>query len=233
MNRALAQFARLLQPLNRRILDVVARAVVKRLDDSKRVQLAQLGILDGETRDAVERFQNYGFTSVPLEGAEAVVLSVGGHRDHCLVVAVDDRRHRLRDLEPGEVAVFHKDGSRVHLKADGSVEAVSKGGAKATLKADGSVENESSSGSKVTLSGDIKLSPSGVVELGSAATDGALKGTSFASASTTFLTALSTYVSAIKAVADPSNAATPPFLAAITAFGASVNSAVSAKVKVQ
>jgi len=139
MNRALAQFARLLQPLNRRILDVVARAVVKRLDDSKRVQLAQLGILDGETRDAVERFQNYGFTSVPLEGAEAVVLSVGGHRDHCLVVAVDDRRHRLRDLEPGEVAVFHKDGARVHLKADGTLAATPKSGSDVVL-AEGSAK---------------------------------------------------------------------------------------------
>ena len=139
MNRALAQFARLLQPLNRRILDVVARAVVKRLDDSKRVQLAQLDILDGETRDAVERFQNYGFTSVPLEGAEAVVLSVGGHRDHCLVVAVDDRRHRLRDLEPGEVAVFHKDGARVHLKADGTLAATPKSGSDVVL-AEGSAK---------------------------------------------------------------------------------------------
>lgn len=151
MNQLLRQISTLLQPLNRRLMDVVARAVVERLDDSKEAQLAQLGILDGEVRDTVERFQNYGFTSVPLEGAEAVVLSVGGHRDHCLVVAMDDRRYRLRDLEPGEVAVFHKDGAKVHLKADGSVELTSKDGAKLYLQADGTVAATPKSGSDVVL----------------------------------------------------------------------------------
>jgi phage baseplate assembly protein V len=95
---------------------------VRLVADSGGLQVLQLGVLDGETRDGVERVQQYGFTSVPLSGAEAVVLFVGGRRDHGLVVAVDDRRYRLRDLAPGEVALYASAGQRMHLKADGSID---------------------------------------------------------------------------------------------------------------
>jgi phage gp45-like len=57
-----------------------------------------------------------------LDGAEAVVLFVGGRREHGLVVAVDDRRYRLKGLEKGEVALYNKAGGKVVLKADGSIE---------------------------------------------------------------------------------------------------------------
>jgi phage baseplate assembly protein V len=118
----IADLNRFLVPLRNRIVNMVARAVVQVVDDSAKMQLLQLGILDGETRDGLERLQEYGFTSVPEDGAEAVVLFPGGSRDHGLVIAVDDRRYRLNGLGAGEVAVYHKGGGRIHFKADGSLE---------------------------------------------------------------------------------------------------------------
>jgi phage gp45-like len=53
---------------------------------------------------------------VPLAGAEAAVLFVGGIRDHALVVAVDDRRYRKTGLQPGEVALYTDQGAYVLLK---------------------------------------------------------------------------------------------------------------------
>lgn len=120
---------KLLRPLATRVANLVSRAVLSRIDDSKKMQLLQLDVLAEETRDGVERVQNYGFTSVPLAGAEAVVLFVGGRREHGLAVAVDDRRYRVTDLQPGEVAMYHKDGASVVLKADGSIEVMPKPGA--------------------------------------------------------------------------------------------------------
>lgn len=113
---------KLLAPLRTRIANMVARSVVQLADDSKKLQSVQLGVLAGETREGVERFQNYGFSSVPLDGAEAVVLFVGGSRDHGLAIAVDDRRYRIRNLESGEVAVYTDQGDSIVLKRDGNIE---------------------------------------------------------------------------------------------------------------
>jgi phage baseplate assembly protein V len=113
---------KLIAPLRTRIANLVSRAVVSLVDDSKKMQLLQLGVLTDESRDDVERFQNYGFTSVPLEGAEAVVVFVGGRRDHGLAIAVEDRRYRLRNLESGEVAVYTDQGDSIVIRRGGTVE---------------------------------------------------------------------------------------------------------------
>jgi phage baseplate assembly protein V len=107
---------RLLAPLRRRVDNMVARAVLRLARDDAALQVVQLGIQLGEVRDRCERFQEYGFTSVPLPGAEAVVAFVGGYRDHPLVIAIDDRRHRKMGLAAGEVALYTDEGDFVHLK---------------------------------------------------------------------------------------------------------------------
>lgn len=111
-----------LRPLKTRIANMVGRAVVQLVKDSTQIQELQLDILSGETRDEIERFQNYGFTSVPKTGAEAVVLFVGGQRDHGLAIAVDDRRYRIGNLESGEVAVYTDQGDKIVLKRGGNIE---------------------------------------------------------------------------------------------------------------
>lgn len=129
----ISQLDRLLRPLQNRISNMLARAVVSLVNDSKKMQLLQLNVLEGETREEIERFQDYGFTSVPLPDSEAVVLFIGGRRDHGVAIAVDDRRYRLKDLQPGEVALYHKDGAKVHLKANGSIEITAKPGSDIVL----------------------------------------------------------------------------------------------------
>jgi phage gp45-like len=119
---------RMLRPVSVRVANLVARAVVKLVDDSTKVQLLQLGVLSDETRDGIERFQNYGFTSVPVDGSEAVVLFVGGRRDHGVALAVDDRRYRLRNLESGAVAVYNRAGSSIVMRDNGDVEITSASG---------------------------------------------------------------------------------------------------------
>lgn len=114
----------LLRPIETRIANAIARAVVERVDDSKTLQSLQLGVLDGEAVEDGERFQDYGLTSKPTAGAEALVLFPNGDRSVPLVVKVDDRRYRLTGLADGEVALYSEHGQRLHLKADGSVEVV-------------------------------------------------------------------------------------------------------------
>ena len=65
---------RWLRPLNRRIMLLAGRAVLLAVDEKSGLQRVQLAGLSGETLDGVERFQQYGFTSNPFPGAEAVIV---------------------------------------------------------------------------------------------------------------------------------------------------------------
>ena len=104
-----------------RLANLVSRVVLQRVDSSKRTQLVQLTALEGETRGDIEHLQEYGFASVPQEGAEAVAVFPGGDRSHGLVIATGDRRYRLTGLESGEVALYTDQGDKVVLERGGTI----------------------------------------------------------------------------------------------------------------
>ncbi len=112
---------RLLAPIARRVRLMARRAVVRLVYDDPKMQELQLSIFSGEVRDKVERFQDYGFTSHPIKGAEAVVLALGGNTDHGAVIRVDDRRYRITGLAEGEVALYDDQGQMVVLKRDKTI----------------------------------------------------------------------------------------------------------------
>lgn len=97
---------RLVAPLWRRTLLMVGRAVLRVVDDEAKLQAVQVEGLAGEVLDRAERFQGYGLSSHPHPGAECVLLAVGGQRQHPIVVAIDDRRHRPTGLAAGEVCLY-------------------------------------------------------------------------------------------------------------------------------
>ncbi len=113
---ALSAFGKFIEPLKRRVFMMLARGVVRAIDDANGLQRMQIECLRGELLDSVERFQDYGFTSVPLEGAEMLAGFLNGNRDHGIIVRVDDRRYRLNGLAGGEVAIYTDEGDKVHFK---------------------------------------------------------------------------------------------------------------------
>lgn len=118
----LSQLQHMLRPLATRIANTIARGVVQLVDDDKKLQLLQVGVLADEDGDDAEHHQPYGFSSVPLAGAEAVVVYPNGDRSHPLVVTVSDRRYRPTGGEPGEVTVYHHGGAKITLLDNGDVE---------------------------------------------------------------------------------------------------------------
>lgn len=101
-----------------RVRMMLSRAIVRLVDDALAAQEMQVDLLEDESQDGVERLQNYGFTSVPKPGAEAVVGCMGGLRSHAIVLAVEDRRFRLTGLQEGEVAIYDDLGNVVKLGRD-------------------------------------------------------------------------------------------------------------------
>lgn len=108
--------------IGRRVRLAVARGIVRLVSDDSGLQLIQASLMANEIRSNMERFQEYGFTSNPLPGAQVAVMFVGGNRDHGLIVAVDDKRYRLKGLEGGEVAIYTDEGDKIHLKRGRNIE---------------------------------------------------------------------------------------------------------------
>lgn len=104
-----------------RVAMTVSRGLVALADDDKKMQQLQVRLLSNETKDKVEHFQPYGFTSVPKVGAEHVTVFLGGGRDHGIVLVADDRRYRLRSLKSGDVALYTDEGTKIVLGRDRTI----------------------------------------------------------------------------------------------------------------
>jgi phage baseplate assembly protein V len=113
--------ARMMAPMARRVRLMVARAVVTSIADAGKIQSAQVKLLDGEVRDGIEILHQYGVTSIPPGKPEGLYFSVGGDRDHGVLICVADRQFRLKDIAPGEAALYDDLGQKVHLTRDGIV----------------------------------------------------------------------------------------------------------------
>lgn len=124
MSAVIEAVNKMLAPIRNRIENMVARGVVRLINDSAKMQELQVSILQGESRDYVERFQNYGFTSHPPKGSEALLVFPGGNRAHPVAIAVDDRASRKKEMAEGEAALYTKFGDYIHIKADGTIEVV-------------------------------------------------------------------------------------------------------------
>src|ERR1700741_3404101 len=109
-----------------------ARGVVDQIDDSQLMQAMGGNFMHGESRTDVEAPQNYGFTSVNFDAekdamgaiqaaAEHFSSFIGGNRTLAVAAAIDDRRHRLFQLEKGDTAMFRGRGDKqqFHMSEDG------------------------------------------------------------------------------------------------------------------
>lgn len=111
-----------------------ARALLQKVgdalpvDDLKGVQEVAASFFKGEARKGIEHAQQYGMTSVPFDpdegglGPEAFVSFIGGNRSFPSMGPIDDRRHRMKGLEKGDVAMFGgKDtGQQLHMNGIGT-----------------------------------------------------------------------------------------------------------------
>lgn len=113
---------RYLSPAIARVKGMVSRCTIKNVQDSSKVQTMDIGLLADELRNGVERYQEYGFTSVPFPGMEAFVCFIGGERGNPVIVATGDRQFRINSLEPGEVCIYTDEGDKIMLKRGRKIE---------------------------------------------------------------------------------------------------------------
>lgn len=108
-----------LQDLLVRVWEMVARGRLTGKDGSRPMRTIQAELFAGDTRDDIEHFEPYGFSSEPHIDAEPLVISLAGNRNHTVAVCIADRRYRLVGMKTGEVAIFDDLKQKVHLTRDG------------------------------------------------------------------------------------------------------------------
>lgn len=133
---------KIVAPLQRRIMLMVGRGIIK----ASKGQKLQVELFEGEIRDDIDKVQQFGFASQPRPGAEAVLVFVGGNRDHGVAIGTNDTRGRP-SLEPGEAAMWTADVV-VKIKANKTIEIT--GAAKLVIPCDVEVAG------KITATGEVK-----------------------------------------------------------------------------
>ncbi|MGC5885738.1 phage baseplate assembly protein V [Ralstonia pseudosolanacearum] len=112
--------------MSQSIAGMIARGVVALANAGRKLQTLQLRVTAGAVKDGVEHFEPYGFTSCPKDGAEALVAFLGDDWSHGVTFVVSDRRFRLQELKPGEVALYTDEGDALVFKRGQVVELKTK-----------------------------------------------------------------------------------------------------------
>jgi phage baseplate assembly protein V len=108
-----------LERLWRRLQLVIGRGRIRVIDDSTPAQTLQVQLGADETKDGLPRVAEYGFTSNPPPGTDAVVIFLAGERTNGVVVGTNNQQFRLRNLATGEVALYDNRGRFVLLSEAG------------------------------------------------------------------------------------------------------------------
>lgn len=110
-----------IEGIYRRVLMLVGRGKVTTGNDSGSTQRLQVQLSPIEVRDNTPRLAEYGFTSFPPNGSDAVVIFLGGDRSAGVIVATGNQAARLKPLTVGEVAIHDDQGQFVYLTRAGIV----------------------------------------------------------------------------------------------------------------
>lgn len=139
-----------LEKLWRRVSLLVGRGRIMTGKDSGNVQLQQVQLNEHEIHDDMPRVAEYGFASMPLAGCQALVIFVSGDRTNGVIAGTNDEANRMKNLKPGEVAIYDDQGQSVYITRAGII--VNGGGKQVTIKNTPLIRMEST----LNVTGDIK-----------------------------------------------------------------------------
>jgi phage gp45-like len=131
------------------------RATVLQTDDSGTQQiLKKLRGLASERPENVYRPQPHGLSSVPPEGAEGLLLSLGGRGDRMLALGFEHKDYRPRNLPAGNATLYDDKGNVIWTKGGGGIAVAAKSGVVEVSSKDNKVFVKPAEGQMVYLGGD-------------------------------------------------------------------------------
>lgn len=136
---------RLFNRLRIKIMLLMARGVLDKVDNTGKTQKMKISCLKNETIDKVERLQEFGFESYPPADGDTEVLTlfINGTRDIGLIIKAHNRELRPIDLEEGSSCQWGMDAdggneNRITIKpTDNTIEIKTKDGNIVTIDSNG------------------------------------------------------------------------------------------------
>lgn len=136
------------------IRSLIMRGVSRSSADTGESQTIDATIGAGIERTEVEVIHAFGFASRAPAGGAVVLLAVGGDTGDLVALPVAMPGMRLGGLAEGEAAIHSIDGTRVHAKADGTIEVLASN--KVTIRVGAAQITVEGDAVNVTL-GDAKI----------------------------------------------------------------------------
>ncbi|MBX9838736.1 MAG: phage baseplate assembly protein [Silvanigrellaceae bacterium] len=113
-------------PLYERIVSIISICSINKTNDETNTQTAQCEFFKDDPRENLERWQNYGITSVPPNGSEGICLFHGGERESGYIIATEDKDSRPIGLKIGEVCIYTIEKDHIYFKKDNLIEIKTK-----------------------------------------------------------------------------------------------------------
>jgi len=102
------------------------RGTITFVSSSKKMQTVQARRSAGVGKNDIEHFEPYGLTSHPPENSEAIIGFMDGDASHGVALVIANRSVRIKNLQPGEVAIFTDEGDSLVLKRGNIAELTTK-----------------------------------------------------------------------------------------------------------
>ena len=101
------------------IRGLISRGTVEGIDDEQAMQQMRIALQEGHNPTQIEHWQTYGISFLPLQGSEVISFAVNGSRDHLVVMPAADPRYRVKNMQPGDMAVHDHRGQMAYFGPNG------------------------------------------------------------------------------------------------------------------
>jgi len=116
-----------IQRLYQRIQHAIGRGRITTGNDAGSVQLQQVQLGPDEIKDNIPRLAEFGMTSMPPVGSDAVLVFIGGDRSNGAIIATGHQASRPTGLKVGETMLYSQDGKSIYMTASGGIVVDAKG----------------------------------------------------------------------------------------------------------
>lgn len=107
--------------LTSRTMNMASRGTMTNLDDTKNIQQMAVQGVAGEQFNRVQRWEQFGISSLPPAGSDALIMSMNGSRDSAQILAVENQSMRPRNSPGGSTTVYDAAGTTIVLDGAGKL----------------------------------------------------------------------------------------------------------------